>query len=68
MTLEGTNRHMSKEQSALQSLATLRDQKIVFYNVRAVVNDLSLTPGEAMRRISDLYVAYDESHPENAST
>lgn len=54
---------MDKETQALNSLATMRDQKIVFHNVRAVVNDLSLTPEEAMTRISELYVAYDQAHP-----
>jgi hypothetical protein len=55
---------MDKQERALNALAVMRDQKVVFGTVRAIVNDLSLTPEEAMTRISELYVAYDESHPQ----
>lgn len=59
---------MDKQARALNAMAAMRDQTAVFGTVRTIVDDLSLTPKEAVRRISDLYAAYDESHQPGQTT
>lgn len=59
---------MKNEAAALKSLATMRDQKVVFFSVQSVVRNSDLSPNEAMERIRELYAAYDEAHPSAGET
>jgi hypothetical protein len=53
---------MSKETSALNGLAVMRDQKLVFFGVRDVLAT-DLAPDDALAKIREFYAAFDESHP-----
>lgn len=48
---------------AFNSLAVMRDQKLVFFTTRTHAFDESLAPSDALAKIRELYEAFDESHP-----
>lgn len=52
------------EARALNALAVMRDQKIVFFGVREVLNNTALSADAALAKIREYYEAFNESHPE----
>ena len=55
---------MSNEARALNSLAVMRDQKIVFFGVREVLNNTALSADEKLAKIREYYEAFYEREPE----
>lgn len=55
---------MADDTKAFNSLAVMRDQKLVFFSARTHAFNEAVSPADALARIRDLYEAFDESHPE----
>jgi hypothetical protein len=53
---------------AFKSLALMRDQKIVFFGIRGVLDDEALSSNAKIIKIREFYDAFDESHPDHPST